>query len=87
MNKPDYRTKQDRENEVLAQLEIDNGLSVAWLAENKQRPAALTRLLDAGVLRRLPCKHPSMLRFADAVPARHGFWRRMVARFKGGASV
>lgn len=74
--KPDYRRKEAREAEVLAQLEIDNGLSVAWLQENRQRPAAVERLIARGVLHRLPCKHPSVMRFErEPVPS---LFRRIV---------
>lgn len=84
MSKPDYRRRADRESEILAQIAIDGALSVEWLQANRQRQPALDRLLATGKLRRLPCKHPSVMRFEDAVPAREGLWARIARRFTGG---
>lgn len=77
----DMRCKAGREAEILAQLEIDNGLSVSWLEANRSRPAAVKRLVDSGKLIRLPCKHPSVLRFGVPVAKQHGVVRQLLGRW------
>ena len=79
MNKPDCRTRTGRDQEVMAELSIrPNGLPVEWIEGNRNRPAAIERLIAANKIRRLPVKHPSVLRFAVASESRSVF-RRVLA--------
>ena len=60
---PDYRRRESREAEVLAEISINRELPVAWISANRGRATAIERLIAAGKIHRLPCKHPSVLRF------------------------
>ena len=53
MTKFDYRTKEGREAEVLAEISISGGFTEAWANEYVQRRAAVYRLLADGRIRSL----------------------------------
>ena len=48
--RPDFRTREMREKEVLANVEIDNA-KMAWVDAIPQRRAAALRLVNRGVIR------------------------------------
>lgn len=50
MSKIDYRTKEGREEEVLAQVLKHGGFSVFWVTENQKRAHAAERLQNRGVI-------------------------------------
>lgn len=61
--KTDYRTREGREQEALAEIAINGAISVQWAAEVPQRAAAVNRLQAAGRIRPLPGGHDDFLRF------------------------
>ena len=78
--KLDYRTKAGRDSEILAELAIrSDGLPVEWIEGNRNRPAAIERLIAADKIRRLPSKHPSVLRFEVVRQRRRGVLGRLLA--------
>lgn len=51
--KPDYRTREGREAEVLAEVSINGGISLEWAGVTPQRSTAVTRLVQQGRIRPL----------------------------------
>lgn len=82
---PDYRRQEWREAEVIAQIDLDGGLTRAWIDADRYRPCAVDRLVRAGRIRlRLPAiEGNGVLRYEVVKPERarihwpsfwNGFW-------------
>lgn len=85
---PDYRTREGREKEVLAEIEIGGRLSRAWLNAIPQRRAAWFRLLQSG---RVVQKAHRMLYGDDVILAKvveqrrevRSLWQSLVEGVRG----
>lgn len=82
MNKPDYRTKAARESEVLAQIEIEGGISHEWAGDNRLRASAVQRLHKAGKIKPLLGSRFGFQRYEIVEPARKwgGLFRSLAER-------
>jgi hypothetical protein len=74
--KHDYRTREGRDSEVLAQIEIDGGLSVAWVEAIPARGTALQRLVRSGRVRHLNGGSFQFQRYEVVQPAGRSLWMR-----------
>jgi hypothetical protein len=79
----DYRRREGREEEVLAQIEI--GLTDEWLAANRARPAALRRLMQVG---KVEAKwRNGKACYVLVEPPTLSFWQRMKLYWLGEEAV
>jgi hypothetical protein len=85
--KHDYRTCAGREAEVLAQIGIDGGLSVAWVAVIPARGTALRRLIRSGRVRHLNGGSFQFQRYEVVEQARPSLWMRFRVWLVGAEAV
>lgn len=76
MNKLDYRTREAREKECLAEVDISGGVHTAWVTAIPARRAAMERLIAAGTLRRVSGTNPHFITLERVQPEPLPWWIR-----------
>ena len=72
-----------RDGEILDTIIRTGGISPLWLKSNRNRPAALERLLDDGVIRAVPGSWQHFTRYEIVPAAPPTLWERFARWVKG----